>query len=99
MPPSYWKVTLLALAALVDQLDLQAAGEERGLAQPLGQRLEVELDLFEDLEVGQEGDLGAVRVGGRALLEFGLRLAALVVLRPRPRRRSRSSGGGARRAR
>ena len=82
MPPSYWKVTLLVCAALVDQLDLQAAGEERRLAQPLGQGLEVELDLFEDLEVGEEGDLGAVLLGRGALGQLRHRFAALVVLRP-----------------
>ena len=72
----------VGLAALVDQLDLQAAGEEGGLAQPLGQGLEVELDLFEDLEVGQEGDAGAVLVGRLALGQVGHRFAALVVLGP-----------------
>src|SRR5215213_4066045 len=46
----------VGLTALVDQLDLQAAGKKGGLAQALGQRLEVELDLFEDLQVGKEGD-------------------------------------------
>ena len=45
----------VGLAALVDQLDLQAAGEEGRLAQALGQGLEVELDLLEDLRVGLEG--------------------------------------------
>jgi hypothetical protein len=50
----------VGLTALVNQLDLQAAGEEGGLAQPLDQGREVELDLFEDLAVGQEGDRGAV---------------------------------------
>ena len=55
----------VGLAALVDQLDLQAAGEEGGLAQPLGERLEVELDLLEDLEVGQEGQRGAGLLGRR----------------------------------
>ena len=53
----------LAGAALVDQLDLQAAGEEGGLAQPLGQGRVVELELVEDLVVGQEGDRGAGRLG------------------------------------
>jgi hypothetical protein len=68
---------------LVDQLDLQPAGEEGGLAQPLGQGLEVELDLFfEDLQVREEGDLGAVLLGRGALRQLGDRLAALVVLRP-----------------
>ena len=72
----------VGLAALVDQLDLQAAGEEGGLAQALGQGVEVEADLFEDLEVGQEGDLGAVLLGRLALGQVGHRFAALVVLRP-----------------
>ena len=82
IPPSYWKADAVGLAALVDQLDLQAAGEEGGLAQPLGQGLEVELDLVEDLGVGLEGDRRTVVLARRPLGEVGLRLAALVVLRP-----------------
>ena len=72
----------LAGAALVDQLDLQAAGEEGGLAQALGQGRVVELELVEDLVVGEEGDRGPGRLGRRALLQVGERLAALVVLGP-----------------
>ena len=75
-------MTLLVGTALVDQLDLQAAGEEGGLAQPLGEGLEVELDLFEDLEVGEEGDRGAVLLGRLALGQLAQRLAALIVLGP-----------------
>ena len=82
IPPSYWKLTRLVCAALVDQLDLQAPGQEGGLAQPLGQGREVEVDLLEDLEVGEEGDLGAGLLRLRAALELGRRLAALVVLGP-----------------
>ncbi len=73
---------LLAAGALVDQLDLEAAGEEGGLAQALGQGRVVELELVEDLVVGEEGDRRAVRVGGLAAMEIRLRLAALVVLGP-----------------
>ncbi len=56
---------LLARRSLVDQLDLEAAGEEGGLAQALGQGRVVELELVEDLVVGQEGDRGAVRIAAR----------------------------------
>ena len=49
----------LAGAALVDQLDLQAAGQEGRLAQALGERRVVEFELVEYLVVGQEGDRGA----------------------------------------
>jgi hypothetical protein len=72
----------VGLAALVDQLDPQAAGEEGGLAQALGEGVEVEADLFEDLQVRQEGDLGAVLLGRLAFGQLGHRFAALVVLRP-----------------
>ena len=72
----------VGLPALVDQLDLQATGEEGRLAQALDQRLEIEPDLFEDLEVGEEGDRGPVLGGRVALLQLGHRLAALVVLLP-----------------
>ncbi len=76
------ELDLAALAALVDQLDLQAAGEEGGLAQALGEDLEVELDLLEDLGVGPEGDRRPGALHGPALPELGGRLAALVALRP-----------------
>ena len=35
MPPSYMELDALARAALVDQLDAQAAGQEGRLAHPL----------------------------------------------------------------
>ena len=77
------ELDLLAGAALVDQLDLQAAGQEGGLAQALGEGLEVELDLVaEDLHVRLEGDRRAGGLDGAALLELGGRLAALVGLGP-----------------
>ena len=46
----------LAVRALVDELDVEALGEERGLAQALGDRRRVDVELLEDLGVGQEGD-------------------------------------------
>src|SRR6266404_1890509 len=46
----------LAVCALVDQLDVQALREERGLAQPLCDRGHVDVELLEHLRVGQEGD-------------------------------------------
>jgi hypothetical protein len=72
----------VGLAALVDQLDLQAAGEEGGLAQPLGEGLEVELDLLEDLRIGLEGQSRAGPLRRLARGQRPLRLAALVVLAP-----------------
>ena len=54
----------VALAALVDDRDLQAAREERGLAQALLERVEVEVERLEDVGVGQERDGGA---GGAVL--------------------------------
>ena len=44
----------VALAALVDDRDLQPAREERGLAQALLERVEVEVERLEDVRVGQE---------------------------------------------
>src|SRR5262249_58343012 len=58
------------------------AREERGFAEALGQDRVVVLDRLENLEVGQEGDLGAVLVGLGALLQLALRLAPLVALGP-----------------
>ena len=80
-------MSLWPAGALVDQLDLEAAGEEGGLAQALGQGRVVELELVEDLGVGQEGDRRAVRIARLAAVEVGLRLAALVVLGPDRARR------------
>ena len=50
---------LLAAGALVEELDLEAAGEERRLAHALGERRVVVGDLLEDLGVGRESDRGA----------------------------------------
>jgi hypothetical protein len=49
--------------ALVDEVDLDAAVEERKLSQPLRQRVEGEDGGLEDGEVGLERDLGAATVG------------------------------------
>src|SRR5206468_9394292 len=65
--------------------DAQALREEGGLAHALRKRLEVELDLLEDLEIGEERDRGTgtgVLRDGRALLQRSRRHAALVALRP-----------------
>ena len=74
-------VPVLALA-LVDEHDPQAAREERRLAQALHERLDREVDLLEDLRVGEEVD----RRAGVALvrladdLDVGQRDAALELL-------------------
>jgi hypothetical protein len=73
----------MALSALVDDRDLQAACEESGLAQALFEREEVEVERLEDVGVGQERD---GRAGGRArgqllaLAQLALRRSAGVVL-------------------
>ena len=72
----------LAGAALVDQVDPQAAGEERRLAHPLGERRVVELERLEDLGVGQEGDRRAGALDLLAALQVALGLAALEALGP-----------------
>ncbi len=76
-------MTLSPSARSSFELDAQVLGEERGLAQALGEHAEVVLDLFEDLGVGHERDGGA---GGRVLgellhlVERRDRLAALEAL-------------------
>ena len=82
MPPSYWNSALRALAALVGDRDLQAAREERRLAQALLEHGEVEVGDLEDLGVGAELDRRAGVRRRLALDERALRLAALVLLAP-----------------
>ena len=85
MPPSYWKVTLSPSARSSFREICEALGEERRLAQALGEHAVVVVDLFEDVGVGQEGD---GRAGGPVLVELlpldqlGDRIAALEALVP-----------------
>src|SRR5262249_60545013 len=60
---------LPALAPLVDEAHEKAAREKGGLAEALGQRVEVELRLLEDVGVGQERDRRARRLRGLAPLD------------------------------
>ena len=73
---------LVPLAALVDQRDPQAAGQERRVAHALLERGEVEIERLEHVRVGQERDRGPGLLGRLALLQVAQRLAALVGLRP-----------------
>ena len=74
---------LEALAALVDERDPQALGEERHLAEALLEHHAVVVDRLEDLEVRQEGDARAESVRGlRPCVSSVLRHAALVGLGP-----------------
>ena len=65
----------LAAGALVGQDDPQATREERRLAQPLLQRFGRELQLLEDLRVGQERDrrprVAVVRVADHCQIRVG----------------------------
>ncbi len=72
----------LALPALVGDRDPQAAGQERRLAQSLLERRVVEIERLEDLGVREEGDRGAVLLGGLPLDDLALRRAADVLLAP-----------------
>ena len=54
---------LLAAFAQILQGDVQALGQESGLAQTGHQGVEVVVDFFEDGVVGQEGHVGAGLVG------------------------------------
>src|SRR6185312_9337368 len=71
-----------AVTALVDQRDLEPAGEEGGVAHPLLDGLEVVLEGLEDLGVGQKGGGGPGLRGLLAAREVGQGLAALVGLAP-----------------
>ena len=73
---------LAALAALVDDADVQAARQERGLAQALLQRRVLERERLEDLVVRPEVDRRAGLVRRLALLHRALRHAADVELAP-----------------
>jgi hypothetical protein len=54
---------VLLRVALVDEADLDAVVQERELAQALGEDVVVEVDVGEDLGVGQEVDLRAAALG------------------------------------
>ena len=71
-------------AAVVGEADPEAPGEERGLAKSLAQRLAREVELLEDLGVGEERDRRprVVRFGRPDLLEVGHRGAARELLSP-----------------
>ena len=65
----------LAAGALVGEDDVHALGEERGLAQALGEDLGVPLDpVRENLRVREEADDGARALSDPDLLELGLGL-------------------------
>src|SRR5215203_79918 len=81
IPPSYWKVTLL-VSPRSSTRSIFRPRVRKAVSQALDQDIEVEADLFEDFEVGQEGDLGPVSVGLLAFGEFPLRFTALVILAP-----------------
>ena len=72
----------LSGAALVDQLDAQPRGQERRLAHTLGERVEVEQNLVEDLQVGEKRDRRAGVLGRLALRQLARRRTSLVALRP-----------------
>ena len=94
-------VTRLGLP-LVDQDDAQALREERGLAEPLHERVARPLDLLEDLGVGEEADRRAgvgrlpdlEHLGGRlaAAELLAIRLAVTVHLGDQPLRESVDHG-------
>ena len=70
------------VAPLVGQADPHALVEEGQLAEPLLQRVVVEVDLGEDLGVGQEADLRAGGLGRPEGADRALGLALLVLLLP-----------------
>jgi hypothetical protein len=71
----------VAARAFVGERDLQAAGQERGLAQALLEDREVEVQRLEDLGVGQEADRRPRLLRGLALAQVIAGHAAVVLLR------------------
>ena len=70
-PPA--KAKLSSCVALVDQADLHAVVQEAQLAQAaLARIVVVEVDVAEDLVVGQEVHLGAALLGGSPVIFIGL---------------------------
>ncbi len=73
----------LAVGALVDELDVEPLREEGGLAEALRNRAGLDVELLEDLGVGEEPDRRAGRLVGLHLpdgLHVARRLAALELL-------------------
>ena len=81
-PAVVLELRAVPLASLVDERDLQPAGEEGGVTHPLLERGEVEVQRLEHVGVGKERDRGASLLRRLALLEVVQRLAALVGLDP-----------------
>ena len=75
------EVVGLAVLALVVERDADAGVQEGEFAQALRQRVEAELDRFEDLGVGLEGDLRAALLGDAGVRQIRDRLPAFVGLR------------------
>src|SRR5207248_6679385 len=76
------ELRLVAFGTLVDDRDPQATGQEGGLAHPLLDRLEVELERLEDVSVGKEGDRRTGLLGPLPLLQVAQGPPALIRLRP-----------------
>ena len=70
----------LPVRALVDELDVQALRQEGRLAETLHHGAGLDVELLEDLGVGQEGDLGSRVVGLADDRELALRHAACKLL-------------------
>ena len=71
-----------AVGAFVDQANVNPTVEERQLAQPLGEGVEMEVEDAENRAVGNEGDLGSAPIGRRDRLDRALRSTTTVALSP-----------------
>ena len=80
MPPPVLEAVPLPLDAVVVERDGHARVEERQLAQPLGERVEAELNRLEDHPVREEADLRPALLRLAGDLDVGHRVAVVVHL-------------------
>ena len=76
------KAVLAAFCAFIGEGDLQAAGEERRLAEPREEGVVIKTEFLEDIGVGRERNARAIAVGVADLLDGPVGCAPVIALLP-----------------